>query len=136
MWVEMVFPTLRERERESFKETKTAKAFHDLLNNSKKKRGDQSWETGLTQLGFRVLHWWGGWVLGFRVQLKPRKGAPYTKTPQMVSAFNFKPFIKKKENAPKTKVVPHKYFESHNSDAVHVHTAAAFGGGNIGDFPL
>jgi hypothetical protein len=49
-----------------------------------------------------------------------------------------KPFIKKKkkENAPKTKVVPHKYFESHNSDAVCVHTAAAFGGGNIGDFPL
>jgi len=56
----------------------------------------------------------------------------------MVTAFNLKPFIKKKkkENAPKTKVVPHKYFECHNSDAVCVHTAAAFGGGNIGDFPL
>jgi hypothetical protein len=60
----------------------------------------------------------------------------------MVNAFNFKPFNKrkkKKENAPKlNKVVPHKYFESHNSDAVCVcvHTAAAFGGGNIGDFPV
>jgi hypothetical protein len=36
----------RERERESFKETKTkpktAKAFHDLLNNSKKKLGNWS----------------------------------------------------------------------------------------------
>jgi len=38
------FERERERERESFKETKTkpktAKAFHDLLNNSKK-----NWET-------------------------------------------------------------------------------------------
>lgn len=44
----------------------------------------------------------------------------------MVNAFNFKPFNKrkkKKENAPKlNKVVPHKYFESHNSDAVCVFT--------------
>jgi hypothetical protein len=35
------------------------------------------------------------------------------------------------------KVVPHKDCEEgHNSDAVCVHTAAAFGGGIIGDFPL